>query len=122
MRRGETTVAVIDTGCNYLHPDLAQRVLSAYAWDVTSGTALAANNDRDGHGTNVCGAIAATANNGVYIAGASYNVSILPIKVFDANDECTSAYVIRAVAHVLDLIDAGKVSNLHVINMSLGGL
>lgn len=34
-----------------------------------------------GHGTHVCGIVAATANNGLGVAGASYNAKVLPIGV-----------------------------------------
>ncbi len=122
---GSVTVAVLDTGCNLEHSDLVDTVDAAHAYDVTSDMTLAesgvANNgDADGHGTLVAGVIAAEANNDEGIAGASYNANILPIKVFDDNGGCTSADLIAAYAYLDGLINSGEVSNLHVINISLG--
>ncbi|BAK44097.1 subtilisin-like serine protease [Eggerthella sp. YY7918] len=122
---GSVTVAVIDTGCNLNHPDLQGTIDAANAYDVTSGMPLgqsgvANGGDANGHGTLVSGVIAAQANNGQGIAGASYNANILPIKVFDENNICTSADIIAAYAYLDGLLDAGSVPNLRVINMSLG--
>lgn len=119
---GAVTVAVIDTGCDMDHEDLVGTVDSAHAYDVTTGTLLteSSSDDAIGHGTYVCGIIAASASNGVGIAGASYNASVLPVKVFDADESCTTADLLAAYDYLDGLIEDGDVTNLKVINMSLG--
>lgn len=122
---GSITVATIDTGCNLQHEDLRGTVDSEHAYDVTANTRLSeagvANyGDANGHGTLVAGVIAAQANNGVGIAGASYNATVLPIKVFNDKNQCTTADLIAAYGYLDTLLDQGEVSNLRVINMSLG--
>ena len=70
-------VAVIDTGIDYSHEDLAENYLpSGYDW---------VNHDSDpqddnGHGTHVTGIIGAVTNNGLGVAGLS-QVSIMSEKV-----------------------------------------
>ncbi len=118
---GKSTIAVLDTGCNYAHSDLTGRILTSYAWDATKDSKLPSVNDTIGHGTNVCGVIGAQANNSKCIAGASYNANILPVRVFDDDGNCTSAYVIKALAYIIDRVYSGEIPDLHVVNMSLGG-
>ena len=122
---GSVTVAVVDTGCNLAHVDLQGTVDAEHAYDAASGMPLsqsgvANNGDAIGHGTLVSGVIAAQADNGQGIAGASYNANVLPIKVFDDQNVCTSADIIAAYAYLDELVKTGAVSNLRVINMSLG--
>ncbi|WP_165251932.1 RICIN domain-containing protein [Adlercreutzia sp. ZJ304] len=121
----DVTVAVLDTGCNLKHEDLAGTVNANLAYDVTTDSPLASsgvanNGDAMGHGTLVTGVLAAQANNARGIAGASYNASVLPIKVFDENQICTTADIIAAYGYLKELIESGKVSNLKAINISLG--
>ena len=122
------TIAILDTGCNLTHEDLADNILADLAYDMYNDKKLEAsgtfNGDYYGHGTHCCGIAAGCANNGVGIAGASYNASILPIKVFDDSSSDPGAYtstIVSAYQYLFDLIDEGEVSNLHVISMSLGG-
>ena len=122
---GAVTVAVLDTGCRLSHEDLAGTVDTELAWDVTTGTLLAeagVDNDGDanGHGTMVCGIIAAYADNAVGIAGASYNATILPVKVFDDSEECETSDVLAAYGYLDGLIGSGELDDLRVINMSIG--
>lgn len=69
--------------------------------------------DENGHGTNIAGIIAATRGNGIGISGVAPNVSILPLRAFDATgngeDDDISAAIVYAAEH--------KVS---VLNMSFG--
>lgn len=122
---GNMTVAVLDTGCNLAHEDLAKNVDSELAYDATSGMPLkdagiANNGDAIGHGTMVAGVISAQADNGIGIAGASYNASVLPVKVFDQNGQCTSASMIAGFKYLEKQIDSGKLNDLKVINISSG--
>lgn len=103
-------VAVLDTGVDASHPDLAGAVLSGFN--------VIANNtdssDLEGHGTAVAGVIAARSNNTAGVAGICWTCSILPVKVLGddgTGDMATLATgIVRAAA-----------AGARVINMSLGG-
>lgn len=120
------TVAVLDSGCRLDHEDLQNNILKSYAYDSYYDRPLTASSapnsgDPTGHGTHVCGLIAAEANNGRGIAGTSYNANILPVKIFDNyGSGATTATFLRGLEYCRQLIESGKVSNLHVINMSVG--
>ncbi len=73
-------IAVIDTGIDYTHPDLADQYITG-GYDYV-------NNDWDpmddhSHGTHCAGTIGATINNSIGIAGVA-NVSIMGYKVFNS--------------------------------------
>ena len=125
-----STVAVLDTGCDIANPDLQDNVLSDLAYDAvsqklvkdeTSASSSSSDYDPDGHGTHVVGEIAATANNKIGIAGAGKNlVKVLPVRVADDAGKITTASFRNGLNYILDLVKSGKVSNLHVVNVSLG--
>lgn len=71
------TVALIDTGIDYHHPELADHIHPDGRTFFLSGEAI----DEDGHGTLTAGIVAATMHNERGIAGIAPNVQILPIKV-----------------------------------------
>ncbi|RNB89841.1 peptidase S8 [Brevibacillus fluminis] len=110
----QVTVAVVDTGVDASHPDLAGRVL-ATGYNTVAGNTNTF--DDDGHGTHVSGTIAAVANNGIGVTGVagSANVRILPIKVLDDNGEGTALQIAQGVDKAVEL-------GADIINMSLGGL
>ena len=119
------TVATLDTGVDFDHADLEDNLLMDYAWDSYNSKPLSAsvpNGDRIGHGTMVAGVISARANNGIGLAGASFNATILPVKVFNDTDtpEATTASVLSGYKYVVDLATSKTVSNLRVINTSFG--
>lgn len=113
------TVAVIDTGADYGHPDLANVLLPGcnYVGNMQPtgpicGPTVA--NDDHGHGTHVAGIIAAQANNGIGISGLAWGTRILPLKVLDSNG-------IGAWSEVADALHyAANQSGVRVINLSLG--
>lgn len=119
------TVATLDTGVDFDHADLEDNLLMDYAWDAYNSKPLSAsvpNGDRIGHGTMVAGIISARANNGIGLAGASFNATILPVKVFNDTGapEATTASVLSGYKYVVDLATSKTVSNLRVINTSFG--
>ena len=120
---GAVTVAVLDTGCDMTHEDLADNVLADYAWNAYKNEPL--NCDYYGHGTHVAGCIAATANNGAGTAGSSYNAKVLPVNVFDAYGadqwSSTTKALVSAYDYLIEFDEQHPECNLHVINMSLGG-
>ena len=102
------TVAVIDTGVQSNHRDLAGKVLKGY--DVLAKGTPAA--DENGHGTHVAGIIAAIANNGLGIAGLTRGTRILPVRVLDAQGGGDTAGVAEGIIWATD-------HGAQVINMSL---
>lgn len=77
------TVAVLDTGVDSTHPELAANMVPGRSFvDGESGT-----DDNNGHGTNCAGIIGAVGNNALQMAGISWNSRIMPVKVVgvDAN-------------------------------------
>ena len=121
--QGAVTVAVVDSGCDLDHPDVAANVLADLAYDADGSHMLAGSavEDSQGHGTAVTSVIAGVTNNGVGLAGASYDAKVLPIKVFDdKGGGCYTDDLVRAYQKIFEYIDGDLVENLHVINMSLG--
>jgi subtilisin family serine protease len=106
---GTVTVAVIDTGVDYTHPDLIGSVNGGYDF---------ADNDPDPmdehfHGTHVAGTIGAHGNNGVGVTGVNWNVNILPVRVLDADGGGTLESVVNGI------VFAGQ-QGARVANMSIG--
>lgn len=128
------TVAVIDSGIDYNHPDLQGNIWTnaneipgngidddnngfiddIRGWNFVNNTNDPYDDALDGHGTHVSGTIAAL-NNGSGITGVAYNAKIMPLKVLNkrsvVNEDSTIANAIRYA------VDNGA----KVINMSLGG-
>jgi thermitase len=104
------TIAVIDTGVDLQHPDLAGKFVAGYDF---------VNNDADpdddhGHGTHVAGIAAAVTNNSLNVAGVDWNAKVMPIKVLNAAGSGYTSDIIEGVYYAAD-------NGAHVINMSLGG-
>jgi len=111
-------IAVIDTGVYASHPDLSGKVLSGafFLHSDDGGTAFSGpggTSDPSGHGTYVAGIAAATANNGVGIAGAAPGAQILPVQVLCANGSGFTSDVASGV-------DWAVSQGATVINLSLG--
>ncbi len=108
-------VAVIDTGIDYRHSDLAANMWrnpgevagdgidndgngfadDVYGWDF-------ANNDADpfddqGHGTHVAGTIGAVGNNGIGVAGVNWQVSMMGLKFLGADGSGSTSAAIAAI-------------------------
>lgn len=108
--QGAVTVAVIDTGIDATHEDLAGNLAMDKAANfVEKGAAPA---DDFGHGTHVAGIIGAVAGNGVGIAGVAPKVTLIPIRVLGV-DGGTTAAVIQGIHHAVS-------KGAKVINLSLG--
>ena len=122
----EIYACVLDTGI-YKHPDLeaniegnlglnTQTVSGEY--DVTFGSWDA---DFQGHGTHVAGTIGAVGNNGLGVAGVNWNVSIIPVRVFDVENAYeTINYEIRGLNHIVSLLQTNPEMKLAALNFSLG--
>ena len=103
-------VAVIDTGVDPRHPDLAA--------SLVPGTSVLAGStgpdDDHGHGTHVAGVIAANAADGQGISGLAPNCKIMPVKVLNREGKGDTGDI---VAGLLWAVNNGA----KVVNMSLGG-
>jgi len=145
----DVVVAVVDTGLQMNHPDIAASANIAPGWDMVSDPRM--GNDGDGrdsdpndpgdlcnpavpgsadsfHGTHVAGTIgAAASNNGAGVAGGAWNVKIVPVRALgkcggrlsDIND------AIRWAAGLIPAEgeDGGEVWNdnpADIINLSIG--
>ncbi len=104
-------IAVVDTGVDYGHPDLAGKVILGA--DVADGDADPM--DTYGHGTHVAGIAAATAGNGVGVAGVCPRCTILAVKVFADGSGSTSDFTVAQ--GIVWAVDHGA----NVVNLSLGG-
>lgn len=115
--RGEDVkVAIIDTGVDIQHPDLRASIAAA----VNFVDADDAQFQRDRHGTEMAGVIAAVANNREGIVGVAPNARLLVFKAcWQAHSgedaaRCNSFTLARALAAAFD-------AHAQVINLSLAG-
>jgi len=102
-------IAILDTGVDLDHPDLASKIISNVNF---SGSNTA--DDIYGHGTHVAGIAAAITNNGIGVTGLGYDSSIMNVKVL--GDTGGGAYS-GIAAGIIWAADNGA----QIINMSLGG-
>ncbi len=102
-------VAVIDTGVQINHPDLAGHITAGY--DFYNRTTYV--RDINGHGTHVAGIIGAVTNNGVGMAGINWNVRIMPLKV---TDDSGSGYL--DLSMIIEALRYAADHGANVVNMS----
>lgn len=104
------TVAVVDTGVDYIHPDLRGKVLAGKDFVDDDNDAM----DVQGHGTHVAGIAAGIADDTFGIAGLAPGASILPVRVLDAEGSGDYSDVANGIVYAAD-------HGAKVINLSLGG-
>ena len=106
----DVVVAVLDTGYELTHEDLdAVPIVSRR--NIRTGTNNV--NDGYGHGTHVAGTIASSTNNGLGVASMAPGVTIMPVKVLDANGH-------GYWSDFLDGVDWAVNHGADIINLSLG--
>ena len=131
LPENEIIIAVIDTGTDYTHVDITNRMwrnvdeiingidddFNGYVDDIY-GTDIANGDgnpiDDNGHGTHVAGTIAAQTDNGIGVAGVCPGAKIMALKVFDAAGRGNSANGIAAILYAVNM-------GAKVINCSWGG-
>ncbi|BEL12333.1 hypothetical protein Q0Z83_105240 [Actinoplanes sichuanensis] len=104
-------VAVIDSGVDGTHPDLAANMVSGF--DATTDRA-GTTTDRHGHGTHVAGTVAAVTGNATGISGVAPDVKIMPVKVLGDDGSGNMSDTAEGITWAAD-------HGAQVINMSLGG-
>ncbi|HEU0069518.1 MAG TPA: S8 family serine peptidase, partial [Nitrospiraceae bacterium] len=129
-------VAVIDTGI-LNHPDLQARIIAGY--DFIGDPAVSGDGDgRDAnptdngddangpgvhsyHGTHVAGTIGAVTNNGIGVAGVTWQTKIMPVRVLGkgGGSSFDLAEAIKYAAGLPNLSGTLPPQRAHVVNMSL---
>ncbi len=126
-------IAVIDTGIDFAHSDLAEGIWTnpdevpgngldddhnGYVDDVHGWDFIEEDNwpqDMHGHGTHVSGIAAARINNGLGVAGMAGQATIMPLGIFHPHGFGTYADLIEAIIYATD-------NGALIINMSLGAV
>lgn len=107
-------IAVIDTGVDLDHPDIAAKITSGSQAGYNYITPGSPPDDDNSHGTHVAGIAAASSNNGLGIAGVSWGAKIMPLKILDSAGNGGTYNLSLAIKYAAD-------NGAKVINMSLGG-
>ncbi len=134
----DNVVAVVDTGIDYTHPDLAANMWSAPApFTVNIGgqiirceagthgfnaiTKTCDPADEYDHGTHVAGVIGAAGNNGVAGVGVNWTAAVMGIKFIDATGSGTLSDAIDAIEFAIQAKQAlGSGANVRVLSNSWG--
>ena len=116
-------VAVIDTGIDYTHPDLAANMYTnpgeipgngidddsngviddVHGANFTGATPVGNGLDDNKHGTHCAGTIGAVGNNGTGIVGVNWEASIMPVKFLDANGSGTLANALSSINYATQM-------------------
>ncbi len=133
----EIVIAVIDTGIDYTHPDLAANMWvnpgeiagnaidddnNGVIDDVHGFNAITGSGDPmddNDHGSHCAGTIGAVGSNGVGVAGVNWEVSLVGIKFLSAGGSGSTADAIEGINYAVGLKNAGI--NLRVLSNSWGG-
>lgn len=126
-------IAILDTGVDIAHPDLADNIWTnalesdgaegsdddgngfiddVHGWDFVNQSARM--RDNNGHGTHCAGIAAAVGGNGIGIAGANPNALIMPITVMQSDGTGDVGTIIKG-------IDYARANGADVLSMSFGG-
>jgi subtilisin family serine protease len=134
---GNTVVAVIDSGVNYAHEDLAANmwrnpgeiagnsvdddgngfVDDVYGWEFFQNDNDPA--DEHSHGTHVSGTIAGVGNNAVGVVGVNWNAKIMALRFLSPNGSGSTADAVCALNYATMMKNRGV--NVRVSNNSWGG-
>lgn len=130
----KVVVAVLDTGVDYTHEDLASNIWHPSAnnlenyyddelgevYDENGFDATGEGNpmDDNGHGTHCAGVIGADGDNNIGIAGINWKVEIMPLKFMNKRGNGSTAAAIQAINYVIARKKQGV--NVRIISASWG--
>jgi subtilisin family serine protease len=123
-------VAVMDTGVDYRHPDLAPNmwtrpanipasVVGVHGYDTGDDDADPLDDSAEaGHGTHVAGILGAKGNNGIGISGINQTVSIIAMKIADSDGA-----LVGDLAAMVKLVELKQTYGVNIVaaNASYGG-
>jgi subtilisin family serine protease len=114
IARGTVTIGVLDTGIDYTHPDLSEKVIKGrnYVASLLEFWKWYDPKDDHGHGTHVAGIAAAKTNNSEGVAGISWESKILAIKVANKNGNYSEGNLASGIKYATN-------KGAKIINMSL---
>ncbi len=135
----ETVVVVIDTGVQYTHPDLKNRMWTntgeiagngkdddgnGFVDDVYGINTVPNPNtgnpaDDNGHGTHVAGIAAAQANNKAGVAGVAWNAKIMALKFLNSQGSGSEFDAVECITYALNMKQARNIPRM-VMNASWG--
>ena len=105
----QVKIAVIDSGCDASHPDLAGNIVETKVFDDPQFISA--------HGTHVCGIIGAVGNNTAGVTGTNWRIGIMALKA----DAIVSGQHGLRISKVAEAIGYATQHGAKVINLSLGG-
>ena len=126
-------VAIVDTGVQITHPDLAGNIWTnpgeiagngidddnngfvddVHGWDFQNNDNSVYDSTSDDHGTHVSGTIGGVGNNGVGVAGVAWNVQLMPLKFLGSSGGST--------ADAISAIQYATMMGADIISASWGG-
>jgi subtilisin family serine protease len=118
------TIAVVDSGADLNHEDLAGKIVaqtSCIGANGDAGRCSGSAQDDNGHGTHVAGIAAATTDNRLGVAGVAPDAKLMIVRVLQnscSGDQCT------ATGNAGDVAAGIRWATAHgadIINLSLGG-
>ncbi len=112
-------VAVVDTGVDYNHPDIAANMWPQIGADFVGSTIQNPQQgtdpiDRFGHGTHVAGTIAAVGNNGIGVIGVAWHAQVMAVKGLDDSGQGLDSTLAPAILYAAN-------NGADIINASWGG-
>ena len=115
LTTGDTdiVIAVVDTGIDSGHPDLASKLVPGHTYLDQGATEDANPVDLNGHGTHVAGIAAAVTNNSTGVAGMSWGAKIMPVRVLGRDGTGWTSDIARGIIWAYQ-------NGADVINLSLG--
>lgn len=108
-------VGVCDTGFDVTHPDLADNLITSLAYNAQDDSDYIF--DANGHGTGSAGTLGAVGNNARGVAGANWDVGIIPVRIA-ISDSNSSAYISTMATCIEYAADNGA----RIVNLSYGGI
>ncbi|PLT32735.1 S8 family peptidase [Bacillus sp. V5-8f] len=115
-RGDQVVVAVLDTGCQRDHPDLRQQIIGGYNFTNDYNGNHLNYSDNHGHGTHVCGTIAAA---GEGVTGVAPKAKLLVLKVVNGTGEGEVEDIVSGIDYAIGWTGP-RGEKVRIISMSLG--